>query len=406
MDIRFLQVDVAFIEQRVPEVAERVELPEATVLGLVVLGWKWTVKRGRSDELDPFIRGDRATAGRVLARMCQWHTVAGGRDPEVWVTALEAAGLVEVTTTAIGSLKYGGIRVKGVDRYNETQAELVRNRERVAAWRAAKKAAKLAEIAARDAQRRAALSAGTVPAQNGYVHPVEGEREGEGEGEVQPHLQSGGGGGDLFGSSPTARATPEPTSADRLFLAWNRDAAGLPKARYLGDSRRELAAARLKEEPHLAVWEQAIGILAASKFAHGHSNSKWVATFDWLLKPGSLDKVLNGSFSFGEDGGWKPAPVVSASRSKPAGPLQDELQARLEPLRADGHAYGVSQLLELEAVSRDDNGVLRVWFADRFFRMWCADHYGGWLKQLNIRWLHETADGSPQVDVASPPAAP
>lgn len=60
-------------------------------------------------------------------------------------------------------------------------------------------------------------------------------------------------------------------------------------------ARREAARLRLKETP-LAEWETIIKRIAASDFCRGRNDRQWVANPDWLLKPGTAAKVLEGNY--------------------------------------------------------------------------------------------------------------
>lgn len=75
-------------------------------------------------------------------------------------------------------------------------------------------------------------------------------------------------------------------------------------------------------------------------------------------------------------------------RGREPTPLERELRLRLEPLRAEGHAYAVHQLLsglvEPVAISGEK---LQVRACDRFAWEWTDDHYSEDLKRLSIELL-------------------
>lgn len=89
---------------------------------------------------------------------------------------------------------------------------------------------------------------------------------------------------------------PLPSPPAGLLEAWNRNSGnGLPKAQGMSPNRTAAARARLKERP-LAEWGNIIAKIAASKFCCGENDRRWVATFDWLLKPDTALKVLEGKY--------------------------------------------------------------------------------------------------------------
>lgn len=81
----------------------------------------------------------------------------------------------------------------------------------------------------------------------------------------------------------------------QLFDAWNQHAQHLPRAVELNDERRRHARARL-EERSLEDWIGIIQRLEASKFCRGDNPRQWKADFDFLLKPTTAAKVLEGKY--------------------------------------------------------------------------------------------------------------
>jgi hypothetical protein len=105
---------------------------------------------------------------------------------------------------------------------------------------------------------------------------------------------------------PLALLPPEPPGfgPPDLLALWN-DLAPVecPRARELSPSRRKHAAARLREHPDPDYWRAVIGRLNASSFARGDNDRGWRADFDWLLRPDSGAKTLEGKY---DDRGAKP----------------------------------------------------------------------------------------------------
>ncbi len=81
-----------------------------------------------------------------------------------------------------------------------------------------------------------------------------------------------------------------------LAALWNENCGGLPKCIKTSGDRRRKAEARWKEHSP-EEWVEIVKRIATSKFCTGHtSGSNWVATFDWILKPDTATKVLEGKY--------------------------------------------------------------------------------------------------------------
>jgi hypothetical protein len=100
--------------------------------------------------------------------------------------------------------------------------------------------------------------------------------------------------------SPRTRARGTVSDADDLrevVAAWNTMAqeTGLAPVRSLTKDRRSRLKQRLREH---SVGEivRAIGKVGRSGFCHGAGTSRWVADFDWLLKPESMRRALDGNY--------------------------------------------------------------------------------------------------------------
>ncbi len=60
--------------------------------------------------------------------------------------------------------------------------------------------------------------------------------------------------------------------------------------------RERSALARLKEQPSLEIWRTAIKRIHQSPFCRGENDRGWKAGPEWLLKPSTLTRILEGSF--------------------------------------------------------------------------------------------------------------
>lgn len=93
------------------------------------------------------------------------------------------------------------------------------------------------------------------------------------------------------------------TDVRRVVDEWNRLVDVSPISRVSPDSTRyKLLCARLKEYGVEKVLK-AIENVAGSSFLRGQSNSSWVITFDWFVKPNNFIKVLEGNYSDRKEAG-------------------------------------------------------------------------------------------------------
>lgn len=94
-------------------------------------------------------------------------------------------------------------------------------------------------------------------------------------------------------SSPAPAA---PDAADRLLGFWNEHAhPKLARVRSMTSNRKTALRARLKEHQPEEL-EEAIRRIGASAFCLGGGSQGWVADLDWLLRPGTVAKVLEGKY--------------------------------------------------------------------------------------------------------------
>lgn len=91
------------------------------------------------------------------------------------------------------------------------------------------------------------------------------------------------------GIAPPALARPED-----LLRVWNENRGEMLPAKSLAGDRLSRAKARLKEQPDLTVWGMAIKRASTSAFCTGSGERGWKANIDWLLRPSTLSKILEG----------------------------------------------------------------------------------------------------------------
>lgn len=90
--------------------------------------------------------------------------------------------------------------------------------------------------------------------------------------------------------------TPAALQPVALQELWN-ELVTPPFSRCLGlsETRKKAARSRLRDHD-LDVWRSVIARIVASRFCRGENERGWVATFDWLLRPGTAQKALEGQY--------------------------------------------------------------------------------------------------------------
>lgn len=80
-----------------------------------------------------------------------------------------------------------------------------------------------------------------------------------------------------------------------LAIIWNENCGKLAKVSKTNAARNKKSAERFKEDSPDG-WAEAVRKLAGSSFCHGNNKQGWKCTFDFLLKPESRLKALEGAY--------------------------------------------------------------------------------------------------------------
>lgn len=84
---------------------------------------------------------------------------------------------------------------------------------------------------------------------------------------------------------------------DQLVKLWNAKAhPNLPRVAILTDSRKTNAKCRLTEHPDQGFWEDLVARVNRSPHLRGENGRSWKASFDWVIKPDSIAKILEGNY--------------------------------------------------------------------------------------------------------------
>jgi len=86
-----------------------------------------------------------------------------------------------------------------------------------------------------------------------------------------------------------------PDQIDPLVKIWEQHRGKLPSVKKLTASRKRKCVLRWKEGT-AGEWEEAVRKLAASDFCNGKNENGWRASFDFLLRPDTLAKALEGVY--------------------------------------------------------------------------------------------------------------
>lgn len=104
----------------------------------------------------------------------------------------------------------------------------------------------------------------------------------------------------LNGNDVTPQVPPSPPAGfgpDELADLWNRLAPEkLARVRAVSSDRRRYAAARIKEQPSPDYWQEVVAKISESDFLQGKNDRGWTADFDFLLRPGSGTRILEGKY--------------------------------------------------------------------------------------------------------------
>lgn len=86
------------------------------------------------------------------------------------------------------------------------------------------------------------------------------------------------------------------TALPELVELWNSNSGPLAKVKECRAQRLKHASTRWSENPDPVFWTQIIQRIARSPFCCGDNDRRWKADFDWLIKPETAGKVLEGKY--------------------------------------------------------------------------------------------------------------
>jgi len=106
---------------------------------------------------------------------------------------------------------------------------------------------------------------------------------------------------------PSSTPLSEPLDAatvKAVITAWNNLASetGIAQVQHLTENRRKALKPRLKEIGGLEGWYAMCDKIRASSFLTGQGEKPWYCTFDWVLKPANLAKIMEGNYDDRQNG--------------------------------------------------------------------------------------------------------
>lgn len=124
--------------------------------------------------------------------------------------------------------------------------------------------------------------------------------------------------------SPAAQSAGADAMTDKLAKIWNQECGTLPKVKILSKQRERKAKAAWSRHPSEEFWIQVIARIRASPFCTGSSDRGWVANFDFLVKPDTPARVLEGIYDRRDSMGFTQEQIEQNRR------MRDELDRSFE----------------------------------------------------------------------------
>jgi hypothetical protein len=123
------------------------------------------------------------------------------------------------------------------------------------------------------------------------------------------------------------QASDERHDFDAVVKSWNLLAIEtlIPEIQHLTETRKIALRLRLKEIGGLEGWYSVLDKIRAGPHLTGRNDRGWTATFDWVLKPANLTKIMEGNY---DDRHQPPKPGSLADSFIKVDAVIDELDRR------------------------------------------------------------------------------
>lgn len=97
-------------------------------------------------------------------------------------------------------------------------------------------------------------------------------------------------------TEPNQTNKTEGVPFEKIRLLWNDVCVSFAKIQGINGKRQKTVAARWHERPELSWWAEYFARIEASDFLKGKNDRGWHATFDWVVNPANMDKILEGNY--------------------------------------------------------------------------------------------------------------
>jgi hypothetical protein len=92
------------------------------------------------------------------------------------------------------------------------------------------------------------------------------------------------------------KAKSDPCPYQDLIKLWAEKCPKLPQVRTLTEARKKHLRSRWRENSDLTIWSDVLDRISKSKFCNGDNDRGWCADIDFLLRPDTITKVLEGKY--------------------------------------------------------------------------------------------------------------
>lgn len=267
MRLPYLQIAMEIMELAAPDLAVVLDRPESEMGWGLLKVFRWAL--GRCPDNAPPSTHD-VVKGASAARLVAGAANFGG-DPEAYVDALCSVGPDPILERV-----QGGIRVCGLNRYDQAWLKN-QTKEFETKWRAVLAAG-----------RQTLPEPDSNPIRNRTGTVSEPRRQTQTQTQIQKETKEEEEGAD----APLTRL-------DEVGLQnlWNTAAhPDLPRWQAMPKGRKTAARARIREQPDWNYWAEIVDRISASAFCRGANDRGWRAGPDFILRPDTAAKVLEGAY--------------------------------------------------------------------------------------------------------------
>jgi predicted phage replisome organizer len=101
---------------------------------------------------------------------------------------------------------------------------------------------------------------------------------------------------DIEKENNTYVSSAEPTPYKQIQDLFNSTCITLPKIKEIKGNRKKALSSRWKEEPDIEYWKELFKSVQESDFLTGRCGSWNGCSFDWIIKPANMQKIVEGNY--------------------------------------------------------------------------------------------------------------